>query len=463
MSLSLRRVATAAALAALLAGCRTAAPGGALGVPLNYASHELCGAAFLAGIDPGRAFAQGIAPELAPLGPLIRYRIDPATRTVTARLPGLGASRATAREGAGCVVDQGRMPPPLEAPAPRPAASLLAPIAGPGVVAPKDQPLAAALDHAFAEPAHGPHRWTHAVVILRHGRVIAERYAPGYGPQTRLHGWSMTKSAMNALLGVLVRQGRLEMNAPAPVAAWADPADPRRRITPNNLLRMTSGLAFGQSLTSDWKSAFDPSTQMNFAVPDMAAAAVRAPLAAAPGAVWRYSNGNTAVLGRIVSERLGGPAAVQAFARRELFDKLGMGQVVLETDATGAPIGGIGMWASARDWARLGLLYLHDGVVGRERLLPEGWAAYTARLTPGSEAFGYGAGFWTNAPSAGARFRPHMPADSFMARGSHGQYVIVIPSADVVIVQLGDAFTPRGDIDAVDRLTGEVLDALKAP
>jgi CubicO group peptidase (beta-lactamase class C family) len=185
------------------------------------------------------------------------------------------------------------------------------------------------------------------------------------------------------------------------------------------------------------------------------------PLKAKPGATFTYANGNPLLMSRIIKDAVGGDgAAVMQFQRRQLFDKLGMEHVTFEQDATGTPIGSSHMWATARDWARFGLLYLNDGVVGGERILPAGWADYSARLTPGSEYVGYGAGFWTNrGGSDGAKHRPHMPADSYMARGVHGQYTIIIPSARTVIVRMGDAYTHYDDIDAVDRLAGEVLAA----
>jgi len=451
-------------LAALsLTGCGSLSPIRAARVPTSLAAHQLCSAVFVGGVEPQRFFAESIAPDVTPVAGLVRHEVDREHGAVTASLAGLAPSRAVYRGPLGCVVDQGVTPPKVTLAA-RAGPPLLPPLAGPEPVAPSEPALQAALDHAFAEPERAPHRWTHAVVIVHDGRIVAERYAPGYGVATPQHGWSMTKSATNALLGVLVRDGRLRMDQPAPVAAWSRPRDPRHAITPDNLLRMTSGLRIGQSLMSDWTTAFDPAAQMNFAVPDMAGMAERAPLAAPPGRSWRYTDGNTAILGRIIRDAAGGDAAsVQAFAHRELFDKLGMEHVTLETDATGAPIGGIGMWASARDWARLGLLYLNDGAVGGERILPQGWVDYSARLTPGSEAFGYGAGFWTNQPSPGARrTRPHMPADSFMARGSHGQYVVVVPSARLVVVRLGDAYTFAGDIEAMDRLVGEAIAAVGA-
>ena len=181
-----------------------------------------------------------------------------------------------------------------------------------------------------------------------------------------------------------MRQKKLATDEPVPIAAWRDPRDPRRAITIDNLLRMNSGIEFGQSLYSDWHSAFDPSAQMEFDTADQAAFAETADLGAAPGTRWNYTNGNTMLLARIIHDQAAGDAAsVLRFAHRELFDKLGMEHVTLEFDGAGTPIGSSHMWASARDWARFGQLYLDDGVVGGERILPEGWVDYSARLTPG--------------------------------------------------------------------------------
>jgi len=300
-------------------------------------------------------------------------------------------------------------------------------------------------------------------VIVRDGQVIAERYAPGYGIDTQMTGWSMTKSVTNALIGILVRQGKVSMDGPAPIIAWSHPGDPRHAITIDNLLRMQSGLDAGQSLTANAGTAFDPSAYMVYGMRDMAAFAEKAPLKAAPGTVWNYANGNTMLLSRVIRDNTGGDAAgVLAFAHRELFDKLGMRHVILEFDATGTPIGSSHMLASARDWARFGLLYLNDGVVGGQRLLPEGWVDYSAAATPGSEYFGYGAGFWTNRGNGeGQRYRivHGIPADAFMARGANGQYTIIVPSQRLVVVRMGPAYNERDDMDVVARLVADVIAA----
>jgi len=450
-------------IAALVGGCDSL--GRAVAVPTHYTSHQLCSAVFVGGLDPAEFFRDGIEREISPVGGLISQQVDREHAEVSANFLGLVHSRAVYRGALGCQVVHGERPQDAQLDIGPAAPRLLPEIAGPAAVEPVNSALKAALDRAFVETQSGPQRHTKAIVVVHDGRLIAERYAPGYGVDTPLIGWSMTKSVTNALLGILVRQGKLAMSQPAPVAAWSNPEDPRHAITPDNLLRMNSGIDFGQSMYSDWTSAFDPSAQMEFDSADMAAKAEKAPLAHRPGTAWNYTNGNTLLLSRIIRDKVGGDAAsVVRFAHRELFDKLGLQHPTLEFDGVGTPIGSSHMWATARDWARFGMLYLDDGVVGGDRLLPPGWVDYSARLTPGSEQYGYGAGFWTNrggsSPAIRARVGAGMPADSFMARGSQGQYAIIIPSARLVIVRLGMAFTWRDDIMTIERLVRDVQAAL---
>jgi CubicO group peptidase (beta-lactamase class C family) len=447
---------------ALLLGCSSVDR--ATDVATGYVSHQLCSAAFVSRVDPEQYYREAIAPVLAPVSFLSAHQVDRQRAQVSASFAGLSQARAVDRGPLGCLVLHGEPPAPVALPAHAPAPALLTDIAGPGVVEPAQPALKQALDRAFVENAAPPYRNTKAVVVVRDGRVVAERYAPGYGIDTQLIGWSATKSVTNALIGILVRQGKLSVEGPAPIAAWADPRDPRHGITIDNLLRMNSGLDIGDSLTAQATTAFDPSAYMVFGVRDMAAFAEQAPLKAAPGTGWNYTNGNTLLLSKIIRDSTGGDAgSVLAFARRELFDKLGMRHVTLEFDAVGTPIGSSHMLASARDWARFGLLYLNDGVAGGERLLPPGWVDYSAAATPGSERFGYAAGFWTNrGDGEGQRYRiAHgLPADAFFARGSIGQYVIVVPSQRLVVARFGSAFTPRDDMDVVARLVADVMAAM---
>jgi hypothetical protein len=185
----------------------------------------------------------------------------------------------------------------------------------------------------------------------------------------------------------------------------------------------------------------------------------------APGTVWNYSDSSSHLLGRLIRDGAGGSAAlVLRFARRELFVPLGMRHVTLELDATGTPLGAVFMFASARDWARFGLLFVNDGMAGSKRILPEGWVRYSAEPTP-SAPFGYGAHWWTNSgTSLGAQTRIGwgMPADSFMASGSLGQYIVVVPSEQLVVTRFGVTHDPRQATRQIAELVGATVAALQA-
>jgi CubicO group peptidase (beta-lactamase class C family) len=267
---------------------------------------------------------------------------------------------------------------------------------------------------------------------------------------------------VSALIGILARQSKLALDAPAPVAAWQDKDDPRHGITVDQLLRHTAGLALGSSLQANIGSALEPVNRMKFLQDDMASYAERIALETAPGNAWNYHDGNYLILSQLIRDAAGGqPADVLRFARDELFAPLGMNNVTLQFDGAGTPEGSSQMLASARDWARFGQLYLGDGVVGGERILPEGWVSYSASPTPGAFV-GYGAGFWTNlGDSKGATYRiaQGWPRDAFFAKGSIGQYVIVIPSEHLVIVRFGRTANWPLDADGVSRLVVDVVAA----
>ncbi len=433
----------------------------------GHVSEVLCSGVLVSHLDPARVDAVELVPMDGSglLHRLMRYDVDRTRGAVTTTLAGWLSAYAVYREGLGCtVVPQDRaagLQP--RAMVRQITAPLLAEIAGPTAVEPASEALRAALDDAFAEPDHPPYRQTKAVVVVHDGRVVAERYAPGYDVETPILGWSMTKSVTNALIGILVHDGRLAIDRPAPVPAWAAADDPRHAITIDQLLRMTSGLALGNSLFGGMSSACEPSTRMLYLEPDMAAFAESVPLEAAPGTKWSYADGNTLILSHIVRDAVGGTAeSVIRFADRELFGPLGMRTAVLQLDAAGTPVGSSAMLASARDWARFGMLYLEDGVVGGRRILPPGWVGYSSSPTPDAWV-GYGAGLWTNqgaSPGAQLRIRGGMPAEAFFACGTLGQYAVVVPSHRLVVVRLGATHGPRGDMQGISRLLGEVVAAL---
>jgi hypothetical protein len=275
------------------------------------------------------------------------------------------------------------------------------------------------------------------VVVLHQGKLVAERYAPGYGPDTPIWAHSLSKSVTHALVGILVRQGKLRLDQPAPVAAWRAPGDPHHAVTVDQLLRMDSGLPFDET-----NGVLSLLTRMLFLQPDMAAYAANTPLAHPPGTAWGYSNLGYVLLGRMITDAAGGNAvAAERFARRELFAPLGMGHTVIQADATGTLIGSGSVYGTARDFARFGQLYLDDGVVDGKRILPEGWVDYSHSQTLDT---GYGAGFWLNVkndtrvPVWDAPWgMPQLPTDMYYARGAFGQYVVIVPSEQLVVVRMG--------------------------
>jgi CubicO group peptidase (beta-lactamase class C family) len=346
-------------------------PDRAIRVATGVVAHNVCSKTFVSGFDPKTVFTETMDREgLRVLKPAMSYAADPVRKTVDASIAGLFGSRAAFHEGLGCVLRHGPVEPyvlksDIAALKVAKDPPLLPEIAGSAIVEPSDPGLKAALDHAFEEPAAPPFRRTKAVVVVHDGAVIAERYADGVGIDTPLLGFSMTKSVINALIGILTQQGLVTPSFPAPIAEWR--GDSRREIEVEHLMRMTTGLALDET-----NSGFDSSSQMVYLHNDMAGFAVQAPLIAAPGTRWAYSSPTTQILARIIRDAVGGPEQTLRFAWRELFNPLGMRNVTLEFDATGTLQGSSYMLASARDWARFGSLYLNDGLVGGKRLLQRG-------------------------------------------------------------------------------------------
>jgi CubicO group peptidase (beta-lactamase class C family) len=434
-------------------------------VATGFIANVVCSETFVSGLQPEKTLSE--TTDAMPGVNLIRwamdYRVDRARRDVTVTLFGLSKSHAVYREGLGCYLDHGDGVAEVSVPVADPRQPAQLPdIAGPAVVAPATPQLAAALDRAFAEPEQPPHRHTRAIVVLKDGHVVAERYADGFGIDTPILGFSSTKSVISALTGILVRKGALTLDQPVPVAAWQGTGDVRGAITVDHLLRHTAGLAIGSSLEASLGAAFEPVNRMKFMESDMAFYAESLGLATPPGATWNYNDGNFIILSHLIRSAAGGKAAdVIRFARQELFESLGMRNVTIEFDASGNPEGSSQMLASARDWARFGMLYLNDGVVGGKRILPEGWVNYSASPTRNAWV-GYGAGFWTDlGDSFGATYRVEhgWPRDAFFAKGTIGQYVIIIPSERLVIVRLGRSPNWPPEVDGVFDLVRDVVAA----
>ncbi|OOG64765.1 serine hydrolase [Rhodanobacter sp. B04] len=411
-------------------------PDRAIRVATANVAQTLCVGVFVDGLAPERVFAESIAPlkGMRILLPRLHHDIDRAGRKVTAQWLGHFASTVTYYPAYGCAL-------PLLAPDAatlRAAQEMATPATAPDApVTSEDPAIVNALGRAFAEPADGPRRNVHAIVVMHDGRIIAERYADGFDPDTPQLGYSVSKSVVNALFGILVQQGRLSMDMPAAVPGWQSPGDPRHRITLDQLSRMVSGLALAED-----DSGFDPVSTMLFLKKDMAAYAAHASPRIPPGQQWEYTSGNTLILAGILRDTIGGGApGLIRFAHRELFDPLGMRHVLMEFDGAQTLVGSTRIYASARDWARFGQLYLDDGMAGGRRILPEGWSAYVSRQTLHSI---YGSGFWTNTgtSSDGSHIIAGMPGDAYFASGLNGQRIVIVPSKRLVIVRLGSTVDP---------------------
>ena len=391
----------------------------------GFVAKTVCSGVFVSGRSPEAVMEEDIAayrnPALAP----VSVDVDRARGVASARFLGLAERQAVHRDGLGCTLAIGTTVGTLKASAPP-----LPPIAAPPPLdrLPSDPRLEAALDEAFAEDPAAPRR-TRAVVIVQRGRIVAERYAAGFGPEMPLPGWSMAKSVTAALAGVLVARGDWRLDAPVAVPEWRTPGDARGAITLADLLGMKSGLAFIERYG-------DPLSDVNvmlWANGDTGAFAAGKPLARPPGTHWEYASGTTNILARAMRDPLGPEYA--AFPRRALFGPAGMASAVLEPDASGTFVGSSFMYATARDWARLGLLFLGDGVLDGERILPAGWARLAA--TPAVPGSRFGAHWWLRLKRpAGAAPAP-LPADVFHAGGHAGQNLSVVPSRALVIVRLG--------------------------
>jgi CubicO group peptidase (beta-lactamase class C family) len=290
---------------------------------------------------------------------------------------------------------------------------------------------------------------TLAEIVVHKGEVVHETYGPDTGPDTTLISWSTGKSVTHALVGIAVRDGLLDLDAPAPVPEWA--GDARSAITLRQLLHMTSGLRFVEDYVDD---TISHCIDMLFGAgqADVAAYAAALPLDYEPGTVFSYSSGTTNIICRIVGEAVGGgEEGMRAFMARELFEPLGMTSADPRFDAAGTFIGSSFLYCTARDFARFGQLYLADGVWDGRRLLPKGWVdfARTPAPAPVEEDFGYGAHWWL--------WDGHGFPGTFAAHGYEGQYIIVRPDRDLVVVRLGK--TPTEVRPPVIEHLQELLDA----
>jgi hypothetical protein len=419
-------------------------------VMAGMAAKTMCSCVFVTGRTPEsvRKKELQVFPGLPDANIALNYDDSTATAKILWR-----TSKAIFRKGLGCTLLASRSEgqvraQPINLPAPPrldpdtvswPSGDLLSDTVFAGVDYDR---IHSALDKAFIPRDPARPIFTHAVIAVYRGQIVAEKYAPGFDLHSKLMGWSMAKSITNALTGVLVKAGKLSVDGAAPVPEWQH--DDRRNITLNHLLQASSGLAWSESYFNPTSNFHD----MFIRSDDKGEYALSRKLKHKPGEFFEYSSGTTNILSRIIRHTVGDKLYYR-FPYEALCYKIGMRSTLLEPDASGTFVGSSYCFATARDWARFGLLYLKGGIWNGEQVLPEGWVEYTT--TPASSAAGkYGAQWWLNRGRKAAY--PTLPPDAFWADGFEEQYVMVIPSSDLVIVRLGVSHVGSGFEDLVQEV-----------
>lgn len=437
----------------------------------GYKALFLCSGVFDAGRTQGQVEAEELSriyPEYRTLVPTLKAVVDADAKTVSVRFaddlppriaawrPLLGCAQLPIGAEAATAANLPRLalaPPPSQAQR-----------AWPDGDAQATRPLAEAvstrlegvLAAAFEGRTYGAGADTTGVVIVRDGRIVGERYRDGFDLHTPTRTWSAAKSITGTLVGIAVRQGLMRVDAPVDIPEWRRPGDPRAAIRLSDLLHMSSGL-----YSEKRGNRTDEIYLGGAAVSDRATAM---PLEAKPGTRWKYANDDTLLAARALRSAIGDDRRYLAFPFRELFWKIGMTHTTPETDWAGNYVLSSQVYTTGRDLARLGLLYLNDGVWNGERILPEGWVRYETTPAPvqpetalTGDGPGYGAQFWLFGPRQG------LPPGVFAAQGSQGQFLMIVPSERLIVVRRGlDGLAPGEKPFEIARFTADVIAALAA-
>ena len=409
-----------------------------LNIISGYAAKNMASTAFIA-----HRSAQSVNEQdhQVPLIELAKTKLDLDDRSASATVFGLMERKAVYRDGLGSVLIPNDASIPQNAKLPSRNISAIQLPFPYGNDAARDtilddvnyEMIDRALDSAFADPAE---RRTRTVMILYKNQLIGERYANGFNRDTPVLGWSMTKSILATLYGILSYQGQIELNAPTAWAAWQD--DERKQITYNDLLRMQSTLEWEEDYTS-----ISDVTKMLFLEPDMGKVQSEKEALGPPGSIWNYSSGTSNLLSAMLRNNFNTYQEYLDFPYRELIDKTGMTSMFLEADLSGTYVGSSYGWASTGDWAKFGLLYLNRGLWNGEQIFSPDWTDYVSKPTEHSNGT-YGAHFWLNANGK----YPDVPTDLYSANGYQGQYVFIIPSKELVVVRTGLAEGPYFDVNS---------------
>lgn len=407
----------------------------------GFTAKNMCSCIFVGGRDPKSVDAEELGSF--PLS-LADYKVDTANGFVTSTVLGLAKKKAIYRKGFGCTlinelseeVIRNQVPPVLK-PAVR-ADSAQWPLGNNAVnYVPAEIDFARLNKIIMQEVLKTNEKKQHearALLVVYDGKLIAENYAPGFDKNSKMLGWSMAKSITSAMIGRLVKQGRLAVSKPAPLPQWAQVTDDRNTITLENLLQQTSGLNFEENYNKSSNA-----TIMLFNKANMGAYTAQQSLREKPGSRFYYSSGNSNILSSIVRQTVG-DKNYHSFIYDSLFYKLGMYNTVMEPDAGGTMVGSSYVFATAQDWARFGLLYYNNGMVNGENLFTDDWVKKTATPSSADKLKQYGYQFWLNGfdeKTPSKRKFSAAPTDMFYADGYAGQYVFIIPSKKLIIVRLG--------------------------
>ncbi|MEM9548131.1 MAG: serine hydrolase [Bacteroidota bacterium] len=415
-----------------------------------YAAKKMCSCTFIAERTQESIQTEDLA--MSPLD-LSKTVIDREHKSVTTSVFGLQSKTAEYRENLGCVLIHGKDDYQIKFPRAQVKRNDLSDVAFPygdkveilPVKGVDFNKLNEAADRFFDPNGEMTNKKTRSLLVVHKDSVIYERYANGYDEDTEILGWSMTKSMMNTWVGMMVMDRRLNVNNDNLFSEWQN--DDRKNITLNNLLHMESGLEWDENY-----SEISPATEMLYTSEDNGEVALRQPLEYDPGTYWEYSSGTSNIISKYLRQQFADHDDYLRFPHERIYRKLNMDNTTLEVDEAGGYIGSSYCYATTRDWARFGTLYLRDGVWNGERLLPEGWVEYTK--TPNASSNGrYGSHFWTN---ASPKYYKDAPEDMFSANGYEGQRVFIIPSKDLIIVRLG--LNQRVDFN---RLVKEICDSIE--
>ena len=421
-----------------------------LPVASGYAGKKMCSCTFIA--DREQESIQSEDLKISPLH-LTSTKIDHEGKSATTSVFGWAKRTAVFRGDAGCILLQGADDYGVSFDVPDPILSdTLSWPKGRRVVLRKDHSnldfdkLSSAVENAFDSSLKMDSAKTRAVIIVHNDEIVAEKYAHGYNADTELLGWSMTKSITATLIGILQKNDQVQIDDIALFPEWKDE---RRNISLKDMLQMQSGLEF-----SEVYDGLSDATKMLFTSENVSDIPLAKSLVYAPGTYWSYSSGTTNVLQRLIQNKIGDQSAYLHFPYDSLFHRIGMTSAVMETDESGLYIGSSYCYATPRDWAKFGLLYLNKGNWYGDQIIDSSWVDFVQKPALSSNGI-YGGHFWLN---VGKNNFPDAPDDIYIANGFQGQHVVIMPSQNMVVVRMGLAEHPQFKLN---KLLKEIVASIK--